>query len=116
MGFQCGRLYKRGDAVFCCEGCHGDVVHLSADDHRYARAQGWERWRDVTDAFEGCERGITVLYTKLNGWTDVGIVLTRCYVACNPALLLRSYAGVEVLVAILGHKKVEVGLGVPARG
>lgn len=83
---------------------------MSTDNGFKRNSQTYDGWCDVTKNFQGCERGASILYKQLNGWTGVGVVLERCYTqdCCCPALWLRTYRGLDVLVAIRNDAKVEV--------
>lgn len=109
MEFVCGRLYRHGKTVCCCVG--SDVFGLamlrsdSGVTVNVARSRGWE---DVTSVYRGYDRGSSILYGKPNGWTDVGIVLERCYVGEQPHLLLKSWKGEEVLVTVRKKSLMEM--------
>lgn len=106
---MCGRLYRHGNTVFCCVG--SDVLSLAmlrsdtGVTANVARIRGWE---DVTSVYRGYDRGSSILYGKSNGWIDVGIVLERRYVEQQPHLLLKSWKGDEVLVAVRTTSLLEV--------
>lgn len=92
-----GRLYACGTEVYVFNG------HLLTTDSGrvwYGRLPDGVLW-DVTRLFERARRGDSVLYRRLNGWLDVGVVQERLLTrAGDPAALMRSWRGSDVLVLL----------------
>lgn len=110
-GFACGHLYRKGNTVYCCVASDVFSAAILRSDAgvtvNVARRRGWE---DVTSVYRGYDRGSSIMYSKCSGWTEVGIILERCYVAEQPHLLLKSWKGEEVLVTVRNMSLLEKGV------
>lgn len=90
-----GNLYENEGAVFCCVYCQYGKRLLRSDWGDVTDGVHGS-WRNVTHLFENFHVGRSLLYIRMDGWTDAAVVVARAVDRGQPTVLAESHVGEQV--------------------